>query len=130
MQVHTIFLIVHGIGERRVALQQSGRAPLVQVFPSYDAIGNRFGPIRSLATDCVLVMDDDILLDHRDIRLAYRSWRVSRTQLVGTFLRTLHKNGSAYVYRTARRDAHGLLHANVACASRASNRDESTRALQ
>ena len=71
-EVHTIFLIVHGAAPS--GLTQSGPKPLVEVHPAFDALGNRFGPLR-VATDAVLIMDDDIVVDPRDISHAFRAWQ-------------------------------------------------------
>ena len=49
-------LQVHGTGHRPVHLESTGHAPVVTVYPSFDAIGNRFGPFqfRQLMTAAVL----------------------------------------------------------------------------
>ena len=96
-ELHTIFLIVHG--DVPSSLKQSGKKPLVKISPQFDALGNRFGPI-TVPTDGVLIMDDDILLDPQDIRLAFRSWRHSPTQIVGTFMRAVTQKGNQFNYET------------------------------
>lgn len=89
-ELHSIFLIVHGkirVSKRRPFIA-SGRKPVVEVHPPYDALGNRFGPLR-LPTSAVLVMDDDVLLDGRDVQHAFAAWQQSPTRIVGTWHRTL-----------------------------------------
>ena len=44
-ELHTIFIVVH-VGGLRTGLVQSGSKPVVETFPEFDAIGNRFGPLR------------------------------------------------------------------------------------
>ena len=120
-EVHTIFLIVHGAAPS--GLTQSGPKPLVEVHPAFDALGNRFGPLR-VATDAVLIMDDDIVVDPRDISHAFRAWQQvlskackpptshplsspqliahstpvvmwqAQGQLVGTFMRAVYRDGA------------------------------------
>ena len=94
-ELHTIFLIVHG--RRASSLKQSGKKPLVKISPQYDALGNRFGPI-PVPTDGILIMDDDIVLDPRDISLAFEAWRQSPTQMVGTFMRAVTQEGNRFHY--------------------------------
>ena len=81
-ELHTIFLVLrrgHGI-----ELKPSGKKPIVQVLAGFDALGNRFGPIR-IPTDAVLIVNDDILLDPRDLSRAFGVWKQASLQLVGTF---------------------------------------------
>ena len=89
--VHTIFIIVHGdlnchswrpcqhlpANATPTGLQQTGHVPVVTVHFPFQAIGNRFGPLRHLQTDAVLVLDDNILIDHRDLKLAFNTWQVN-----------------------------------------------------
>ena len=110
-EVHTIFLVVHG--DKPSALRQSGSKALVEVHPAFDALGNRFGPL-AVETDGVLIMDDDILLDPRDIRHAFATWQQTPTQLVGTFMRSIHHDGSRYLYRSVKASKDGMRRQNVA----------------
>jgi len=110
-ELHTIFLMLHG--EYNIEFRPSGNKPIVQVLPGYDAIGNRFGPIR-IPTDAVLIMDDDIIVDPRDLSRAFHVWNQASLQLVGTFARALHRDSNGLVeYGFPRRFPDGTHDMNV-----------------
>ena len=66
-EVHTIFLVLQGPDQGGdETFVPSGPKPVEQARPAFDALGNRFGPLR-IPTDGVLIMDDDVLLHPLDI---------------------------------------------------------------
>ena len=94
-ELHTIFLLIHGELPLRAVLRRAPR-PIVEVRQPYDALGNRFGPLR-VPTDAVLVMDDDILVDWRDVSHAFGIWQQAQSQLIGTFVRDVEAIDSGHI---------------------------------
>ncbi len=65
-------------------------------------------------TDAVMMLDDDIVLDSRDLRQAFFSWRQSATQLLGCFARAVFRGADGTVkYDMSRVAEHGLRSHNV-----------------
>ena len=90
-EVHTIFLIEHipaGVAAPPDPFVPSGPKPVLEVRPAFDALGHRFGPL-AIPTEAVLIMDDDIVLDPRDLSLMFGTWRQMPTRLVGTWQRAV-----------------------------------------
>ncbi len=59
----------------------SGRLRLLR--SASNSLANRFLPFAALATDAVLSLDDDVLLQPAEVAFAFRVWRQHRHLLVG-----------------------------------------------
>ncbi|VDI31064.1 alpha-1,4-N-acetylglucosaminyltransferase EXTL3 [Mytilus galloprovincialis] len=59
--------------------------PLLKVLirPSRNSLNNRFLPYDIIQTDAILSLDDDCIMKHDDILLAFRVWKIERERIVG-----------------------------------------------
>ena len=55
--------------------------------PRTDSLNNRFMPLHHIATDAVLIIDDDIKLHLQDVQNMLAVWRLNRHNLVGVSAR-------------------------------------------
>ncbi|XP_071137090.1 exostosin-like 3 [Mytilus edulis] len=51
--------------------------------PSRNSLNNRFLPYDIIQTDAILSLDDDCIMKHDDILLAFRVWKIERERIVG-----------------------------------------------
>lgn len=42
---------------------------------NFDSLNNRFRPNQHIYTRCILIVDDDIMVEERDLVIAYHAWR-------------------------------------------------------
>uniref|UniRef100_A0A0V0JBP5 Exostosin-3 n=1 Tax=Schistocephalus solidus TaxID=70667 RepID=A0A0V0JBP5_SCHSO len=57
--------------------------PILVVKGEKNSLNNRFAPYDIIKTDALLMLDDDVLLRHDEIILAFRVWRENRDRIVG-----------------------------------------------
>nr|VZI13850.1 unnamed protein product [Spirometra erinaceieuropaei] len=57
--------------------------PIRVVKGGKNSLNNRFAPYDVIKTDALLMLDDDVLLRHDEIILAFRVWRENRDRIVG-----------------------------------------------
>lgn len=76
---------------------------------STDSLNNRFYPSIHIATEAVLVLDDDIAIHHDDIRLLLKTWQLFTDKIVGFFPRWYETAGSldTYLYQSENNNSKG-----------------------
>ena len=52
-----------------------------------DSLNNKFNPIPNLRTQAVLIADDDLVVDVRDIDYSFSIWQANPYSIVGNFPR-------------------------------------------
>ena len=52
-----------------------------------DSLNNKFNPIPNLRTQAVLIADDDLVVDVRDIDYSFSIWKANPYSIVGNFPR-------------------------------------------
>jgi alpha-1,4-N-acetylglucosaminyltransferase EXTL3 len=87
---------------------------LVFIQGAENRIDNRFLPYKQIQTDCVLVVDDDVLPRLDMITFGFRIWRENRHRLVGFISRyhTWDIKNQTFVYRKKKPCEYSLISSN------------------
>ncbi|CAC5417135.1 EXTL3 [Mytilus coruscus] len=57
--------------------------PIHLIRQSRNSLNNRFLPYDVIQTDAILSLDDDCIMKHDDILLAFRVWKIERERIIG-----------------------------------------------